>query len=78
MVAYVIFREPTFNPWEAVTKQGVEAFLVLLLYAKQIAYQEIDDYICVLKSSDKDQELVDKMLTKATIKTVFPFWKPLI
>lgn len=51
-------------------KQGAKAFLVLLLYAKQIAYQEIGDYLCVLKSSGKNQELVDKMLAKAITKSV--------
>lgn len=41
-----------------------------MLYAKQIAYQEIGDYLCVLKSSGKNQELVDKMLAKAITKSV--------
>lgn len=45
---------------------------MLLLYAKQIAYRQVGDYFCVLKSSGKDQELVDKMLAKAIIKAVFP------
>lgn len=33
------------------------------------AYQ-IGGYFCVLQSSEKDQELLDKMLAKATIKSV--------
>lgn len=59
MEAYVIFREPAFNPWEVITKQGAKTFIVLL-YAKQIAYPKMGDSFCGLKNSGKDQELLDK------------------
>lgn len=51
-------------------KQGAKVFLVLLLQAKQIAYPQTGDYFCVLKSSGKDQELVDRTLARAIIKSV--------
>lgn len=44
MEAYVIFREPAFNPWEVITKQGAKTFVVLL-YAKQIAYPKMGDFL---------------------------------
>lgn len=52
-----------------VTRQGPEAFVVLLC-AKQIADRKIGSYFCVLKSSGRDQELLDKVLAKPNIKSV--------